>query len=29
MIEILPESTEICIGFQISGKVSAEDYAVL
>ena len=29
MIEILPQSTETCIGFQISGKVTAEDYDVL
>ena len=29
MIKILPESTETCIGFQISGKVTAEDYDVL
>ena len=29
MIEILPESTEICIGFQISGKVTTEDYEIL
>ena len=29
MIEILPESTETCIGFQVSGKVTAEDYGVL
>ena len=26
MIEILPESTETCIGFKISGEVEAEDY---
>jgi len=26
MIEILPESTENCIGFKISGEVEAEDY---
>ena len=29
MIEILPESTESCIGFKFSGKVTAEDYDVL
>ena len=29
MIEILPESTDTCIGFKISGKVVAEDYDVL
>lgn len=29
MIEILPQSTETCIGFQVSGKVTAEDYEVL
>ena len=29
MIEILSESTESCIGFRISGKVTAEDYDVL
>jgi hypothetical protein len=26
MIEFLPESTDTCIGFKISGKVTAEDY---
>ena len=26
MFEILPESTKDCIGFKVSGKVSAEDY---
>ena len=26
MFEILPESTETCIGFKVSGKVTAEDY---
>jgi hypothetical protein len=26
MIEILPESTETCIGIKISGEVEAEDY---
>jgi hypothetical protein len=26
MFEILPESTDTCIGFKISGKVTAEDY---
>ena len=29
MIEILPESTESCIGFKISGEVNAEDYDTL
>jgi hypothetical protein len=29
MIEILPESTQNCIGFKISGEVEAEDYAKL
>ena len=29
MIEILPQSTESCIGFRISGKLTAEDYDVL
>jgi hypothetical protein len=29
MIEILPESTESCVGFQISDKVTTEDYEVL
>lgn len=29
MIEILPESTDKCIGFKISGKITAEDYDVL
>ena len=29
MFEILPESTEKCIGFKISGEVEAEDYEVL
>ena len=29
MITILPESTESCLGFSISGKVAAEDYDVL
>jgi hypothetical protein len=29
MIEILPESTTSCIGFKISGKVTAEYYDVL
>lgn len=29
MIEILPLSTESCIGFKVSGKVTAEDYDVL
>lgn len=26
MFEILPESTDTCIGFKISGKITAEDY---
>jgi hypothetical protein len=29
MIEILPQSTESCLGFKVSGKVTAEDYEVL
>ena len=29
MFEIIPESTETCIGFKISGKVIAEDYDAL
>jgi hypothetical protein len=29
MITILPESTDTCIGFKISGEVTAEDYDVL
>ncbi len=29
MFEILPESSDTCIGFKISGKVSAEDYRQL
>lgn len=29
MFEILPESTEACIGFKISGKVTVEDYETL
>jgi hypothetical protein len=29
MMEILPQSTESCIGFKVSGKVTAEDYDVL
>jgi hypothetical protein len=29
MIQILPESTDTCIGFKISGKVVAEDYDLL
>jgi hypothetical protein len=29
MFEILPESTETCIGFKISGEVTAEDYDAL
>jgi hypothetical protein len=28
MIEILPQSSETCIGFKVSGKVTAEDYDV-
>jgi hypothetical protein len=28
MIEILPQSSERCIGFKVSGKVTAEDYDV-
>jgi hypothetical protein len=26
MFELLPESTDNCIGFRVSGKVAAEDY---
>lgn len=26
MFELLPQSTETCIGFKVSGKVTAEDY---
>jgi hypothetical protein len=26
VFEVLPESTDACIGFKISGKVTAEDY---
>jgi hypothetical protein len=26
MFEILPESTETCIGFRVSGELTAEDY---
>ena len=29
MFEILPESTDTCIGFKISGEVNAEDYDTL
>lgn len=29
MIEILPQSSEACIGFKISGKVTNKDYEVL
>ena len=29
MFELLDESTENCIGFRVSGKVSAEDYDVV
>ena len=29
MFEILPESTDTCIGFKISGEVTAEDYDTL
>ena len=29
MFEILPESTECCIGFAVTGKVSAGDYEQL
>jgi len=29
MFEILPESTDTCIGFKISGTVTAEDYETL
>lgn len=29
MIEILPQSTETCIGFKVSGRVTSEDYDVL
>ena len=29
MFEILPESTDSCIGFKVSGKLTAEDYAEL
>lgn len=29
MFEILPESTDACIGFKISGKVTVEDYDTL
>ena len=29
MIEILPQSTDICVGFKFSGEITAEDYNVL
>ena len=29
MFEILPESTENCIGFKVSGKLAAKDYEYL
>jgi hypothetical protein len=29
MFELLPESTDTCIGFKISGEVTAEDYDTL
>ena len=29
MFEILPESTDNCVGFKVSGKVTAEDYDLL
>lgn len=29
MFEIMSESTETCIGFKVSGKVSGKDYEVL
>ena len=29
MIEILEESTENCLGFRVSGKLTAEDYDLL
>lgn len=29
MIEILPRSTNTCIGFKVSGKVTVEDYGTL
>lgn len=29
MFELLPESTDTCIGFKISGKVTAGDYETL
>jgi hypothetical protein len=29
MFEILPKSTDTCIGFKISGEVNAEDYDTL
>jgi hypothetical protein len=29
MIELLPQSSETCIGFKVSGKLTAEDYDAL
>lgn len=29
MFELLPESTDDCFGFKVSGKLTAEDYAEL
>lgn len=29
MFTILPESTDACLGFKVSGKLTAEDYAEL
>ena len=29
MFEVLPESTDRCIGFKISGKVTADDYNIV
>jgi hypothetical protein len=29
MFEVLPESTDECFGFKVSGKLTAEDYAEL
>ena len=29
MIEVLPQSTESCIGFKLSGKITIEDYDVM
>ena len=28
MLELLPQSTDTCLGFKVSGKLSAEDYDV-